>query len=163
MWYGRRRSKHQWGPRLRARACTHLRECWSAVGQSGATAFPPPLRGRDRERGTTRTAFRWPNNCEPAVGLEFILCGTNFALGALSPPLSLSLPRKGGGNRVACTFVTHATCLRHTSELLALDARFRGHEPSLGQPHRKCADAQLDTTSPSLLVRCYPARDEYLD
>src|SRR5215467_10456986 len=51
-----------------------------------------------------------------------LLCGTNFALfalGALSPPLSLSLPRKGGGNRVACTFVTHATRLRHESEMCA--------------------------------------------
>jgi hypothetical protein len=27
------------------------------LGQSGATAFPPPLWGRDRERGRTRTAF----------------------------------------------------------------------------------------------------------
>jgi hypothetical protein len=34
-------------PRLRARACTHLRECWSAPGQSSATAFPPPHGGRE--------------------------------------------------------------------------------------------------------------------
>jgi len=31
---------------------------------------------------------------------------TSSALGASSPPLSLSLPRKGGGNRVARTFAT---------------------------------------------------------
>jgi hypothetical protein len=31
-----------------------------------------------------------------------------IALGALLPPLSLSLPHKGGGNRGARTFATHA-------------------------------------------------------
>src|SRR5262249_32790954 len=53
---GAENSAKELGPRFRAKACTHVRECWSAVGQSGATAFPPPLWGRDRERGTTSTA-----------------------------------------------------------------------------------------------------------
>src|SRR5262249_24922752 len=44
---------------------------------------------------------------------------TNFALPALSPPLSLSLPRKGGGNRVARTFASHAMCLRHLPKICA--------------------------------------------
>jgi len=37
---------------------------------------------------------------------------TSFGLGALSLPLSLSLPHKGGGNRAARTFATHTLCLR---------------------------------------------------
>jgi hypothetical protein len=37
--------------------------------------------------------------------------GTSFTLSTLSPPLSLSLPHKGGGNRGARTFATYATCL----------------------------------------------------
>src|SRR5215467_12004592 len=39
----------------------------SGDGQSRATSFPPPLWGRDRERGTARTAsasFLRPNNCK---------------------------------------------------------------------------------------------------
>src|SRR5262245_19755580 len=32
-----------------------IRECRRFVGQSSATAFPPPLRGRNREGGTTST------------------------------------------------------------------------------------------------------------
>src|SRR5262249_54300600 len=32
------------------------RECGASCVKSGATAFPPPLWGRDREGGTTRTA-----------------------------------------------------------------------------------------------------------
>src|SRR5690349_15170012 len=42
-------------PRESARASTHLgaaRECVTGDEQSGATAFPPPLWGRDRESGT---------------------------------------------------------------------------------------------------------------
>jgi len=36
-----------------------------------------------------------------------------LVLGALSPRLSLSLPHKGGGDRVVRrVFVTHETCLR---------------------------------------------------
>src|SRR5215467_2742995 len=67
-------------------------------------------------------ASLWPNKMQASCRSRVLLCGTNFALfalGALSPPLSLSLPRKGGGNRVACTFVTHATRLRHESEMCA--------------------------------------------
>src|SRR5215468_5549202 len=33
--------------------CERIRGCCSQVGQSSATSFPPPLWGRDRERGTT--------------------------------------------------------------------------------------------------------------
>src|SRR5207245_1987252 len=36
----------------------------------------------------------------------------SFALGVLSPPLSLSLTHKGGGNRGVRTFATHAMCAR---------------------------------------------------
>jgi hypothetical protein len=37
---------------------------------------------------------------------------TIFWPGASSPPLSLSLPHKGGGNGAARTFAPHAMCLR---------------------------------------------------
>jgi hypothetical protein len=57
-------------PRAGARACTHLRECWSALGQSSATAFPPPMRVRDREGGTTSTAVvsnAMPDKCRSEI------------------------------------------------------------------------------------------------
>jgi hypothetical protein len=41
---------------------------------------------------------------------SYVLCG-------VSPPLSLSLPHKGGGNRVARTFATHETCLQEAVPL----------------------------------------------
>src|SRR5262249_18449367 len=37
--------------------CQNLREGWPSIGQGGGTGFPPPLRGRDRERGAECTAF----------------------------------------------------------------------------------------------------------
>src|SRR5205823_11533856 len=46
---------------LAARASARLRRAREmlacVLGQSSATWFPPPLWGRDRERGATRTAF----------------------------------------------------------------------------------------------------------
>src|SRR5215470_19326759 len=67
--------------------------------------------GRGVQRALPLSCINGPTKCEPAVGLKSFLCGISFALGALSPPPSLSLPRKGGGNRVARTFVTHANVL----------------------------------------------------
>jgi ribosomal protein L11 methylase PrmA len=73
-----------------------------AVGQSGATAFPPPLWGRDRERGTIEHYVRLVRETSQKQ------TGVVLTLGALSPPLSLSLPHKGGGNRVARIIAPHA-------------------------------------------------------
>src|SRR5882762_8888617 len=44
-----------------------------------------------------------PTNAASLLGS---LCKSTFALGASSPPPSLSLPRMGGGNRVARAFAT---------------------------------------------------------
>src|SRR5438132_725308 len=87
------------------------------VGQSSATAFPPPLWGRDRERGRIITAsvlYFEVQHMQPAAVLGFVHGPT---LCASLPPLSLSLPHKGGGNRGARTFATHAMCPRRASEI----------------------------------------------
>src|SRR6266446_2170443 len=63
----------------------HIRECWLANGQSGATAFPPPMCpmwGRDREGGTTsngpclRSETQSPHSryLEPAQDLLRTVC-----------------------------------------------------------------------------------------
>src|SRR5256885_7124092 len=75
----------------------------AAVGQSGATAFPPPLWGRDRERGTTALplyisaificAIHKCRQMQRAVVLESVH-EASLALGASWPPLS---PTRGEG------------------------------------------------------------------
>src|SRR5215831_10080161 len=129
------------GPRVRARACTHLRECWSAAGQSGATAFPPPLWGRDRERGTTSTASvsHLKSNTYSQPRFLGLCTGPSFMLCASLPPLSLSLPHKGGGNRVARTFVTHSTRLRHFQRSVHALAPARGRQRTVISFTSSCA------------------------
>src|SRR5262245_56787568 len=78
------------------------------------------MRGRDREGGITSTAVvsnPMSENCFfKAPGFENLNTETSIMIGALLPPPSLSLPRMGGGNRVARTFATHAMCLRSISK-----------------------------------------------
>src|SRR6266545_1240015 len=109
-----------------------------ANGQSGATAFPPPMWGRDREGGTTSNGPCVRSETQSPHSRFSNLHRICFAPCALSPPLSLSLPHMGGGNRVARTFATHdqrnSRCahapLGSGDQLLAefspLDSRFRG-------------------------------------
>src|SRR5215467_16217100 len=77
-------------------------------------SVPSPLAGEGQGEGyNTHCICFAPVAQQNAsqLSVSSFLCGTNFARGALSPPPSLSLPRKGGGNRVARTFVTHANVL----------------------------------------------------
>jgi hypothetical protein len=53
------------------------------------------------------------------------LHGESLAFGAPSPPLSLSLPHKGGGNRGARTFATHAVHSRIASRDVFMPWRLR--------------------------------------
>jgi hypothetical protein len=72
---------------------------------SAAPAFPPPLRGRDREGGL-QAAQR-----SPSIRVRlFPIRDTKrpHLTRCLSLPLSLSLPRKGGGNRVARILATRS-------------------------------------------------------
>jgi hypothetical protein len=87
---------------------TRLQECTRmllAVGQSRATSFPPPLWGRDRERGGDST---------PSVRFSHSQLMNNANNNKQCPcvflPLSLSLPHKGGGNREARTFAPDTMC-----------------------------------------------------
>src|SRR5262249_59163396 len=68
--------------------------------QSGATAFPPPLRGgtgRGVATGTTRASHSQPKHDLPK--LLFADSDRRQLCAGVTP--SLSLPRKGGGNAVA--------------------------------------------------------------
>src|SRR5712691_12540865 len=88
----------------------HEREYRVRGAKSGATAFPPPMRGRDREGGITRTAVASnprSNKCRSKTSdFQNPRAENKLARDALSPPPSLSLPRMGGGNRVARIFAT---------------------------------------------------------
>src|SRR6266404_563386 len=69
---------------------------WLANGQSGATAFPPPMWGRDREGGTTsngpclRSETQSPHSryLEPAQDLLRTVC-------FVATPLPVSPPHGG--------------------------------------------------------------------
>src|SRR5262249_33049239 len=71
----------------------------------------PPCGGGTGRGVRTRTAlvlYLTPDTCRVVESVH----GISLTLSALSPPLSLSLPRKGGGNRVARVFATHPLRLR---------------------------------------------------
>jgi hypothetical protein len=114
---------------------------WSVRGvKSGATAFPPPMRGKDREGGMTRTAVAsnpMSNKCRSKTSdFQNPRAENKLTRDALSPPPSLSLPRHkgvharlrralGGGNRVARIFATFLPrALRYVHAL----ARTRGRQ-----------------------------------
>jgi hypothetical protein len=82
------------------------RECGASDVKTRAAVFPPPLPGRDREGGEQQ-AQRWPSIRSRILAISNLVTAKSIARNALWPPLSLSLPRKGGGNRVARTFATH--------------------------------------------------------
>jgi hypothetical protein len=92
-------------------------------------SLPPcaPLWGRDRERGTTalRLFMARPSKCcQPSLST---LCRRQSSRSVLHrPPLSLSLPHKGGGNRGARAFATHAMCVRDFQRCVHNLARRRG-------------------------------------
>jgi hypothetical protein len=74
---------------------------------------PSPLVGEGQGEGYNAryiASYLTSTKCSQLSSLS-LYARASFALGASSPPLSLSLPHKGGGNRGARTFVTHATCL----------------------------------------------------
>ena len=77
-----------------------------------ATRFPPPLRGRDRERGGSRVprvpllARVNPEHRERPERQVF--CIVLITVAGLVVPPSLFLPRKGGGNAVALLFAPPA-------------------------------------------------------
>jgi hypothetical protein len=72
---------------------------------------PSPLAGEGQGEGYNTHCICFDSQqIQPTVVQS--VRGSNFTLGALSPPLSLSLPHKGGGNRVARAFVPHRMCLR---------------------------------------------------
>src|SRR5919204_6761201 len=76
------------------------RECGGVDVKDSATSFPPPLRGRDRERGRQQ-ALRLPSIRYCILSMSKARDGIGIDFGASLPPPSLSLPRKGGGNDVA--------------------------------------------------------------
>src|SRR5215470_11914159 len=99
-----------------ARSCTHLRTNTRMLPGGWAEqchSVPSPLVGEGQGEGynsaTSGSRLRSykSRQMQPAVALA-----SEVALGALSPPLSLSLPHKGGGNRGARIFATHTMCLR---------------------------------------------------
>src|SRR5262249_42411322 len=93
-------------PRAGARECTHLKFRGGKVAKIRSTRLPPPLGGRDRERGRTRTASVSYLSLNKSAANPFASVLRAIPLSASSPPLSLSLPHKGGGNRVVRTFAT---------------------------------------------------------
>src|SRR5919198_3785710 len=76
-------------------------------------SVPSPLVGEGQGEGynTHGICFMlWPIN---AASHRLRVCGGDEPRAQCSsPPLSLSLPHKGGGNRGARTFATHAMCPR---------------------------------------------------
>src|SRR5262245_49980750 len=61
----------------------------SGDGQSSATTFPPPLWGRDREGGTTRTAFissLTSNKCQPSCPSPLMRLASCSVLRGHPPP-----------------------------------------------------------------------------
>src|SRR4029453_11767794 len=95
-------SAKELGSPFRARA--HLKVRGRKVAKMRATSFPPPMRGRDREGGTTSTAIvsnPMSDKCRSKTFDCQKLRAETASRGALSPPPSLSLPHMGGGNAVA--------------------------------------------------------------
>src|SRR5438132_1071219 len=78
---------------------------WAEQCHSVPSPLVGPCGGRDRERGRTRTTSL------SQIVREFV-SEASLELGFSSAPPSLSLPHKGGGNRGALTFATHAMCPR---------------------------------------------------
>ena len=98
-----------------AHICERIRGCCPEAKQSSAAAFPPPLVGEGQGEGynsaasDSRLRSDKSHQIQSALVFEF---RTSIPLCASSPPLSLSLPHKGGGNRGARTFEIYAMCLR---------------------------------------------------
>src|SRR4051812_2373243 len=86
----------------------HTRNESLQMGRAVPQRSLPPLWGRDRERGTIRTALVDISTDAVSVVLESAL--DELRARCLSPRLSLSLPYKGGGNRVARTFANAQKC-----------------------------------------------------
>ncbi len=107
-------------PRESGRTCKPLgaaRECIAGGGQSDATTLPSPLVGEGQGEGCNSAAVGFISNdpTSPAKCSRpsFSSCRTSLALSASRPPLSLSLPHKGGGNRGAApSHLTQCTCGR---------------------------------------------------
>src|SRR6266702_3164014 len=93
-----------------SRAYARMLACdWAELCHS----VPSPLVGEGQGEGYNTHCLCFVSAVQqmrPAVALESTH-ETGLALNAPSPPLSLSLPHKGGGNRAARTFATHAMCL----------------------------------------------------
>src|SRR5262245_27385569 len=79
------------------------------VGQGSATTFPPPLWGRDRERGTTALLLVQIYDSASPTKCNWPYCrvGRASRFSASWPSPSLSPPHKGGGNDAASTFAPH--------------------------------------------------------
>jgi hypothetical protein len=94
---------------------------WAEIGRAAPQRSLPPC-GGGTGRGVRRahcTSFASEANKEWQTVVSSLRKGASVLLGASWPPLSLSLPHKGGGNRVAHTFATHAMCARSTSTAVA--------------------------------------------
>jgi len=101
-------------------------QCQSCEGPRHSV--PSPLAGEGQGGGYNRHCICFHSICfQFEAGQNNPECfsclgsaqRTSFALGALSPPLSLSLPRKGGGNVVALAFANRAMSLRMHFEMCA--------------------------------------------
>jgi hypothetical protein len=111
-----------WSPLPRYGMHTSL-DMYAKAGLRLGRAVPqrslPPC-GGGTGRGVLQARCLFPmRRGQKRFSLLFVSCSArsiSFVLGVLSPPPSLSLPRMGGGNRVARTFATHAMCTRVDSQ-----------------------------------------------
>src|SRR5262245_17687810 len=103
-----------------------LRECGVRLGQSGATAFPPPLWGRDRERGTTSTApvsYLRSNKCRQRVR---VCAANNPAQCLVATPLPVPPPQGGREPCGAHLRNSNAPCPRNAPEMCACPSASAG-------------------------------------
>src|SRR5690349_7065681 len=98
-----------------AKACTHLgaeRGCVAGRWAERCHNVPSPLVGEGQGEGCSSAAFgSYPRSDKSHhAAVRRFPVGRSLVFSALWPPLSLSLPHKGGGNHVARTFAPHTIC-----------------------------------------------------
>src|SRR5262245_25853221 len=141
------------GPRLRATACTHVgtRTRMQRVRcEERCHSVPSPLAGEGQGGGYNKHSgcfHPMSDKCwSKTSDFQESTRSKSVARCALSPPPSLSLPRKGGGNRVARLFATFPPRNLRCVHSLALSRGRTERELPLCQQHdprgAECHDQQ---------------------
>ena len=79
---------------------------WRCRCEKRCHSVPSPLAGEGQGEGYAASTMVAFNSMSFSLDAQ-VAIAKSVARSASSPPLSLSLPRKGGGNRVARTFAHH--------------------------------------------------------